>query len=130
MLLRLTGFLFGLYIGLKDGLHEGHVCIAPRLLVGLLGLRGLTCCCLEGLTIAVIATAVQGVVGLVGTAMGLATLAKLLTATLLRDSTSRAPRCLALWVTLGFGLGCSSLTFCLELLIVLNHDSLDGLKVR
>ncbi len=55
--------------------------------------------------------AVQGVVGLKGTAVGFATLAKNLTATLLRDSTSRAPRCLALWVILGFGLGCTALSF-------------------
>jgi hypothetical protein len=55
--LGLTSFL-SLYIGLKHGLHEGHTLIVPKLLVGLLGLRGLTCCCLEGLTIAVIATAV------------------------------------------------------------------------
>ncbi len=89
--LRLTGFLLDFYISLEHGLHEGHALIPPRLLVGLLGLRGLICCCLKGLTIAVIATAVQGIVGLEGTAMGLATLAKLLTVTLLRDSTSRAP---------------------------------------
>jgi hypothetical protein len=101
--LRLTSFLLPFCISLEHGLHEGHALIGPRLLVGLLGLRGLTCCCLEGLTIAVIATAVQGVVGHEWTAMGLATLAKLLTATLFRDSTSRAPRCLALWVTFGFG---------------------------
>jgi hypothetical protein len=82
-LLRLTGFLLAFCISLKHGLNEGHALIAPRLLVWLLGLRGLTCCCLEGLTIAVIAMTVQGVVGLVGTAMDLATLAKLLTATLL-----------------------------------------------
>ncbi len=107
MLLRLTGFLLAFCISLKHGLHEGHALIAPRLLVGLLGLRGLTCCCLKGLTIDVIATAVQGVVDLVGTAVGLAMLAKLLTATLLKDSTSRAPRCLALWVTCGFGPGCT-----------------------
>ncbi len=131
MLFRLTGFLLANCISLKHGLHEGHGLIAPRLLEGLLGLKGLTCCSLEGLTITLIATAVQGVVGLVGTAMDLATLAKLLTATLLRDSTSRAPRRLALRVTLGFGSGYTSLTFCLELLIVLlNHDLLDGLKVR
>jgi hypothetical protein len=85
--------------------------MAPRLLVGLLGLRGLTCCCLKGLTIAVIATAVQGVVGCEGSAMGLATLAKLLTATFLRDSTIRGPRRLALWVTFGFGWGCNALSF-------------------
>jgi hypothetical protein len=132
MLLRLTGFLLAFCISLKDGLHEGHARIAPRLLVGLLGLRGLTCCCLKGLTIAVIATAVQGVVGLVGTAVGLATLARLHTVILLRDySTSRAPRRHALWVFLGFGLGCTTLTLCLEFLaVLLNHDSLDGLKVR
>jgi hypothetical protein len=130
MLLRLTGFLLAFGISLEHGLHEGHAFIASRLLEWLLGLRGLTCCCLEGLTIAVIATAVQGVVGLVETAVGLAMLARLLTATLLRDSTSRAPGCLALWVTLGLELGCTSLTFCLELLVLfLNHDLLDGLKV-
>jgi hypothetical protein len=130
-LLILTSFLLAFCISLKHGLHEGHALIAPRLFVGILGLRGLTCCCLKGLTIlAVIATAVQGIVSLVGTAVGLATLAKLLTVTLLRDLTSHIPRHPALWVTLGFGSGCNSLTFCLELLIVLlNHDSLDGLKV-
>ncbi len=101
--LRLTGFLLAFHISLKHGLHEGHALIAPRLLVGLLGLRGITCCCLEGLTIAAIATAVQGVVGLEGTPVGFAMLAELLTATLLRDSTSRTPRRLLLWVTLGFG---------------------------
>jgi hypothetical protein len=130
-LLRLTGFLLAFRISLEHGLHEGHALIAPRLLVGLLGLRGLTCCCLEGLTIAVIAMAVKGVVGLAGTAVGLATLAKLLTATLLRDSTSWAPRRLALRITLGFGPGCTSLTFSRELLVMpFNHDTLNGLKVR
>jgi hypothetical protein len=94
--LRLTGFLLAFYISLEHGLHESHALIAPRFLVGLLGLRGLTCCCLEGLTIAVIVTAVQGVVRHEGSTMGLAPLAKLLTATLLRDSTSRALRRLAL----------------------------------
>jgi hypothetical protein len=103
MLLRLTGFLLAFYISLKHGLHEGHALIAPTLLVRLLGLKGLTCCCLQELTNAVIAMVVQGVVGLEGTAVGLATLAELLTATFLRDSTSRAPRRLALRVTLGFG---------------------------
>ena len=72
---------------------KGRALITTRLhLVGLLGLRGLTCCCLEGLTIAVIVTAVQGVVGLVGAAVGLATLAKLLTATLLRGSNQSGPQ--------------------------------------
>jgi hypothetical protein len=50
-LLRPTSFL-SLYIGLKHGLHKGHALVAPKLLVGLLGLSSLTCCCLEGLTIA------------------------------------------------------------------------------
>ncbi len=59
--LRLTGILLAFHISLEHGLHEGYALIAPRLLVGLLGLRGLTCCCLKGLTIAVIAMAVQGV---------------------------------------------------------------------
>jgi hypothetical protein len=127
-LLRLTNFLLALHISLEHGLHEGHALIAPKLLVGLLGLRGLTCCCIEGLTIAVIATAVQGVVGLVGTAVGLATLAELLNATLLRDLTSRAPRRLVLWVTLGLRPGCTSLPFCLELLVLLlNRDTLNSL---
>ncbi len=126
-LLRLTSFL-GLYIGLEHGLHKGHAIIAPRLLVGLLGLSGFTCCCLKGFTIAVIAMAVQGVVGLVGIAVGFATLAKLLTVTLLGDSTSWALRRLLLGITLGFRSGCSSLILCLEpLKLLFNHDSLDSL---
>ncbi len=77
---------------------------------------------------AVIAAAVQSVVGLIGTAIGLAMLAKLLTTTFFRDSTSRAPRRLALQVTLGFRPGCTSLTFCLELLVLLlSHDVLNSL---
>jgi hypothetical protein len=99
--LRLTGFLLAFYICLEHRLHKGHALVAPRLLVGLFGLRGLTCCCLEGLTIALIATAVQGVVRPEGSTMSLAPLAKLLSATFLRDSTSQAPGRLALWVTLG-----------------------------
>jgi hypothetical protein len=128
---RLTGFLLAFHISLKHGLHEGHALNAPRLLVGLFGLRGRTCCCLKGLTIAVIARAVQGFVGLEGTTMGFAMLVELLTATPLRDSTSRAPRRLALWVTLGFGWGCTALIRHLEFLaLLLNHDLLKGLKVR
>jgi hypothetical protein len=89
----------------------------PQILVGLHGLRGLTCCCHKGLAIAVIAMAVQGVLGLLGTVMGFAMLAKLLAATLFRDLTSWAPRCLALWISLGFRPGCSRDTLCLELLV-------------
>ena len=80
-LLRLTGFLLAFHISLEHGLHKGHALIAPKLLVGLLGLRGLTCCRLKGLTIAVIEMAVQGVVGLEGTVVGFAMLAELFTAT-------------------------------------------------
>jgi hypothetical protein len=81
MLLILTSFC-GLYIGLEHGLHEGHALVAPKLLVGLIGLRGLTCYCHKGLTLGIIVTAVQGIVGLVGVAVavGFAALAKLLTA--------------------------------------------------
>jgi hypothetical protein len=130
-LLRLTSFLVALCISLEHGLHEGHAHIAPKLLVEILGLRGLSCCCLEGLTIVVIAMAAQGVVGLVGTAMGLVTLATLLTETLLRDLTSWAPRRLALWVALGFSPGCTSLSLRLELLVMLlNHDTLNSLKIQ
>jgi hypothetical protein len=128
MFLRLNGFLLAFYISFKHGLHEGHALITHKLLVGLLGLKRLTSYCLEGLTIAVIATAVRGVVHREGSAMGLAPLATLLTATLLRDSTSRAPRCLALWVTFGLGRGCTALSFCLEICtFLLNHDLLDSL---
>jgi hypothetical protein len=76
MFIRLTSFL-GLYIGLEHGLHKGQTLIAPKILVGVLGLRGLTCCFQEGLTIAVIAMAVQGFVGLVGASVSFAMLAKL-----------------------------------------------------
>ncbi len=68
--------------------------------------------------------------GLEGTAVGFAMLAKLLIATHFRDPTS-GPQRLALQVTLGFGLGCTALSFCLELrALLLNHDSLDGFKVQ
>ncbi len=46
--------------------------------------------------------------------MGLAPLAELLTVTLLRDSTSWAPRHLALWVTFGLGWGCTAHPFALR----------------
>jgi hypothetical protein len=129
-LLRLTGFMIGFYIGLKHGLHKSHALITPILLVGFLGLSGLTCCSLEWLTISVIAMAVQGFVGGVRTAVGFSTVANLLTATLLGDSTSRPPRRLPFGITLSFGPGCScsSLTLCLQpLLLISNHDLFDSL---
>jgi hypothetical protein len=91
MFLRLTGFFLAFHISLEHGLHEGHILVAPKLLVGLLGLSGFSCHSLEGLAVAVIATTVQGVMRRERTAMGLALLAKLLTATLLGDSTSGSP---------------------------------------
>jgi hypothetical protein len=104
-LFRLTGFLLDFCISLEHGLHKSHALVAPKLFVRLLGLSKLTCCCLEGLTISVITMAVQGVVGLVGTAVGLAMLAKVLTATLLRDSTSWPPMpCASDYSWLRFGL--------------------------
>jgi hypothetical protein len=113
-LLRLTGFLLAFCISLEHGLHKGHALIVPKLLVGLLGLRGLTCC-LEGLTIAVIATAVQGVVGLVGTAVGSAMLAKLLTATLLRPV--GPPDALRFRLLLALGWAQAALPFALNFLL-------------
>ncbi len=81
-------------IGLEHGLHKDHALIAPKLLLGLLGLRGLTCCCLKRLTIAVIAAAVQVVVGLVGTAVGFVMLAELLTVILLVGCAKASARAL------------------------------------
>jgi hypothetical protein len=91
MFLRLTGFFLAFHISLEHGLHEGHILVAPKFLVGLLGLSGFSCYSLEGLAVAVIATTVQGVMRRERAAMGLASLAKLLTATLLGDSTSGSP---------------------------------------
>ena len=109
-------------------MHKCHAFITPRLLVGLLRLIGLTCCCLKGLTIAVIATAVSDVVRREGSTMSLALLAKLLSATFLRDSISRTPGCLALWISLGLRWGCTALSFCLEVrTLLLYHDSLNSL---
>jgi hypothetical protein len=88
MFLRLTGFFLAFHISLEHGLHEGHILATPKFLVGLLGLSGLSCSSLEGLAVAVIATIVQGVMHRERTAMGLASLAKLLTVTLLGDLTS------------------------------------------
>ena len=122
--LGLTGFL-GFCISLNHGLHEGHTLVAPKLLVGLLGLVGLTCGCPRGLTILVIPMAVTSVMHLVGVAGGFATLAKLLTATasLLRDSINQAPRCFPLGLILGIRTNFTSLTLCHELVVlVLNHD--------
>ncbi len=87
MLLAFLGLtsLLGFFISIKNGLYEGHTLIAPNFLVGLLGIRGLTCDCAKGLTILVLAMAVTSVMRLVGAPMGFAMLTKLLTACLLRD---------------------------------------------
>jgi hypothetical protein len=102
--LGLTSFL-GFRISLEHGLHEGHILFAPKLLVGLLGLGGLTCGRPEGLTILIIAMAVPRIVRLIGAAVGFATLAKLLTVSLLRESITQAPRCFPLGNTLGVRMG-------------------------
>jgi hypothetical protein len=118
-------------ISLEHGLHEGHILVAPKLLVELLGLSRLTCRSLKGLTVAVIATTVQDVMHRERTAMGLALLAKLLTATLLRDSTSGSPGHFALRVTLGFGWGCTTLCLGFEVRILLFfHHSFNSFQVR
>jgi hypothetical protein len=128
LVLGLTSIL-SLHIGLEHGLHKGHK--GHTLIVGLLGLRELTCCYHKGLTVALIATAVYGVVGLVGAAVGFATLANFLTVSLLLDLITQAPRCFPFGITLGIRMGCSSLTLCLELFILLlNHDPLNSLYVR
>jgi hypothetical protein len=100
--LRLTSFLI-LYIGLRYGLHEGHTLIAPNFFVGLLGNRGLTCCCREGLTIAIIATAVQGVAGLVRAAVGFAMKANLLPVNFLGTQSLEPPDAFLLGLLLASG---------------------------
>jgi hypothetical protein len=53
------------------------------------------------LSILVVATAVASIVCLVGATMGFTMLAKLLTASLLRDLVTQSPRCFPLGITLG-----------------------------
>ncbi len=65
---------------------------------------------------AVIVTAVQGVVGLVGTAVGLAMLAKLLTATLLKDSPVGPPDALCFGLFLASDQAVLALPFALSFL--------------
>jgi hypothetical protein len=65
------------------------------------------------------------------TAMGLALLAKLLTGTLLRDSTSGSPGRFALRVTLGFDWGCTALCLGFEVCTSLFfHHSFNSFQVR
>ncbi len=75
----LTSFLLFLkpfLNGLEHGCHISHLLIAPKFLVGLLRVRGLTWGCTEGLAILVVLATVVGVVRLVRAAVSLATLAK------------------------------------------------------
>jgi hypothetical protein len=131
MFLRLTGFFLALCISLEHGLHEGHILVAPKFLLGLLGLSELTCYSLKGLAVAVIATTVQGIVRRERTAMGLASLAKLFTATFLWDSTSRPSGHFALGVALRLGRGCTTLGLCLEVRTLLFfHHLLNSFKVQ
>ncbi len=132
MFLRLTIFFLAFCISLEHGLKEGHTLIVPRLLVGLLGLRGLTCCSLKGLAVVVITTTVLGVMLMrrERTTMGLASLAKLLAATILSDSTNWSPGRFALRVTLGPGWGCTTLGLRLEVCTPLFfHHLLDSFQV-
>ena len=64
--------------GLEHGCHISHLLIAPKLLVGLTCIGGLTWGCTEGLAILVVLATVAGVVRLVRAAVSLASLAKLL----------------------------------------------------
>ncbi len=65
------------------------------------------------------------------TAMGLASLEKLLTATLLRGSTSGSPGRFALRVTLGFGWGCTTLCLGFEVRTSLFfHHLFNSFQVR
>jgi hypothetical protein len=110
-----------------------HLLIAPILLVGLLCIGGLTCGSAKGLTILVVLATLVGIVCLVGAVVSLATLAKLLTASLLRDSIRRAPRRLFLraGMTLAVGLGYLSLALgLLPLIVPLVHNTLNDLQVR
>ncbi len=86
----LKSFL-GFHINLEHGLHEGHTLIAPKLLVGLLGLGGLTCGCTKSLTILVIAAAVTSIMPLVVAAVGFAMLAKLLLCAFLGTQSLKPP---------------------------------------
>jgi hypothetical protein len=120
----LTSFL-GFCISLKHGMHEGLL-LPPILFVRPLNIRWFSCSSSMGLTILDIATTVHCVVHLVGTAVSLAMLAKLLITCHLRDLITQAPRRIPLEITLGFGMGCGGPTLCLELLIeFFNHDLLN-----
>ncbi len=119
--------------GLEHGCHISHLLVAPKLLVGLLCVGGLTWGCTEGLAILVVLATVIGIVRLVRAAVSLATLAKLLRANLLRDSLRRAPRLtfLGAGITPTIGPGFFRLALGLLLLsIPLVHDSFNVLQVR
>ncbi len=81
--------------GRKFDVHrrvKGQLLVAPKLLMGLTCIGGLTWGCTEGLAILVVLATVAGVVRQVRAAVSLASLAKLLGANLLRDSLRWAPR--------------------------------------
>jgi hypothetical protein len=70
--------------------------------------------------------AITSIVHLVGAAVGLATLAKLLTASLLRDLITQTLGHFSLGITPSFRRGHASFTLYLEPLnLLLNHDLLD-----
>jgi len=62
--------------GLEHGCHKSHLLVAPKFLVGLLCVGGLTCGCTKGLAILVVLATVVGIARLMRAAVSLATLAK------------------------------------------------------
>ncbi len=111
----------------------GQLLVAPKFLVGLTCVGGLTWGCTEGLAILVVLATVAGVVRQVRAAVSLASLAKLLGANLLRDSLRRAPRRTFLGAGITPAVGLSLLGLALGLLLLsipLVHDSLNVLQVR
>ncbi len=85
-LLTFLLFLKSFLNGLEHGRHIGQLLVAPKFLVGLTCVGGLTWGCTKGLAILVVLATVAGVVRHVRAAVSLASLAKLLGANLLRDS--------------------------------------------
>ncbi len=77
-LLTFLLFLKPFLNGLEHGRHVGQLLVAPKFLVGLTCIGGLTRGCTEGLAILVVLATVAGVVRQVRAAVSLASLAKLL----------------------------------------------------
>ncbi len=85
VLLRLTNPFLALLDAFEHHHHVGYAVIAPKLLLGPLSIRGLTCTRAEGRTFLII---VMTVAHIIHATVGLAVLAKLLGVRLLWDSIS------------------------------------------